>query len=273
MLGHSFSQRRKSSKRPRDLHIRKVSFSGCSLSSGCSFSSSSSTSTFTPRAHMPDRVDSAVGIDGLHSQAAHHAPPRLNERPLIKTGPRYQEPPATFYDDDEESEEENERYYEEDGVEFEMMHPDAHNDQPRSMDLPPCSSPMDHTSHDREEPQDYFLLQLAKRPQLNRSHWSESTIQTLDIGLSTPGSGVATPSEAATTPSEDPVTALCPMPPPVNFSHKRLTSAPAQVETTPKRPPFKPVDSVENFVKRGGWKRRGIVFNGEEVSGSEDDEE
>merc|ERR1712000_292578 len=44
VLGHSFSQKRKDSKRPRDLHIRKISFSGSTLS-GCSLSSSDSTAS------------------------------------------------------------------------------------------------------------------------------------------------------------------------------------------------------------------------------------
>lgn len=33
----------------------------------------------------------------------------------------------------------------------------------------------------------------------------------------------------------------------------------------PKRPPMRSLDSVDNFIRRGGWKRRGIVFHKEDL--------
>ena len=241
VLGHSFSQKRKSTKRPRDLHIRKVSFSGSSLSSG-SFSSSSSTSTLTPRNFSPSRIDSAIPVDPLQLHPTFQAPARLNERPLIRTeSPRWQEAVSFFDDDDTEDEDEydelpeNEDYDDDFAVKPQGL---TCRHQPE-MALPPHASPLDHT--DQHETTDYFLSQLSKRPPMPRSRWSESTIQTLDS---------LTPSCAAGTAAVDEVVP--------NFSYKR--------NTVPKRPTMKSADSVDNFIKRGGWKRRGIVFHNEEMS-------
>jgi hypothetical protein len=102
--------------------------------------------------------------------------------------------------------------------------------------LPPVESPtpMNHTGHERDEATDYFTLQMAQqRPPIHRSHWSESTIRTIDT---TP---IPQEREIRQTTYQ-------------NFSHKR--------NTVPKRPPAKAADSIDNFIKRGGWKRRGIVF-------------
>ncbi|KAF7562746.1 hypothetical protein G7046_g1394 [Stylonectria norvegica] len=244
VLGHSFSQRRKSSTKPRDLHIRKVSFSGSSLSSGCSLSSASSTST--ARTNSTERVDSH--LDPLSSHPTFHAPPRLYERPfIVGENQRYDEHPGTFYNDQD------------DDLEDELDEQDVDEQQPTEMALPPHASPMD-TNDERQEPQDYFMMTLAKRPPMPRSHWSESTIQTLDHG---------TPGGAAQDDDDEDVDDGLEMP---SLSHR--TSAMQNFNfgfsqkrgTVPKRPIFKARDSVENFIKRGGWKRRGIVFNDKDVA-------
>jgi hypothetical protein len=114
---------------------------------------------------------------------------------------------------------------------------------------------------------DYFLLQQRQqepqqqeRPALPRSHWSQSTIMTLDA---TP---TPLPQEAEREREEQPerqqrlerqvrqqATASYP-----NFSYKRNT---VPTKAAPKRPPLVPTaDNVDAFIRRGGWKRRGIVF-------------
>lgn len=113
------------------------------------------------------------------------------------------------------------------------------------MVLPPHSSPMDH-SIESSEPQDYFMIQLAKRPPMPRSRWSESTIQTLDQADLSADDYDETPDSEADLPLEIP-----------NFSHKR--------NVTPKRPPMRSLDSLEDFMKQGGWKRKGVVFNENEA--------
>lgn len=157
---------------------------------------------------------------------------------------------STFYDSDDEDEEVEEG--------------DVIDEQPFEMELPPHASPSDHTGHEREEPTDYFFEALAKRPQLPRSHWSESTIQTID-SITPSAPSVATPVDD----NDDDVSVL-EMPTlsrhssnfSFNFSLKRTPA--------PKRPAMRPMDSVENFIKRGGWKRRGIVFKQDEVDNKSD---
>ncbi|KAI9172510.1 hypothetical protein HJFPF1_02012 [Paramyrothecium foliicola] len=242
VLGHSFSQKRKATKRPRDLHIRKVSFSGSSLSSGGSLSSSSSTSTFTPRHYSPSRTDSAIALDPLSLHPTFHAPARLSERPLIRTeSPRWQEAVSFFDYDDTEDEYDSDELPEDDEDDDFAVKPQGLTcrHQP-DMALPPHASPLDHTAHDRHEATDYFMFQLTTRPPMPRSRWSESTIQTMDS---------ITPSIASGTPTVDEAVP--------NFSYKR--------NTVPKRPTMKAGDSVDNFIKRGGWKRRGIVFHNDEM--------
>jgi hypothetical protein len=244
VLGHSFSQKRKSSKRPRDLHIRKVSFSGSSLSSGGSLSSSSSTSTFTPRTYSPSHTDSAIALDPLSLHPTFQAPARLNERPLIRTeSPRWKEAVSFFNDDDSEDDyETDELPEEEDEDDFEVKPQGLTCRHQPDMALPPHASPLDHNAHERHEASDYFMLQLTTRPPIPRSRWSESTIQTLDSLTPSCASGTSAVDEAVP-----------------NFSYKR--------NTVPKRPTMKTGDSVDNFIKRGGWKRRGIVFHNEEMNG------
>lgn len=92
-------------------------------------------------------------------------------------------------------------------------------------------------------------MQLAKRPPMPRSRWSESTIQSiqsLDQGDMSADDYDETPDSEADVPLEIP-----------NFSHKR--------NVTPQRPPMRSLDSLEDLIKRSGWKRRGVVFNENEA--------
>lgn len=111
----------------------------------------------------------------------------------------------------------------------------------------------------------YFKLRLdmLQRPTLVRSHWSESTISTLSD--SSEGSSeddsveglesldaeeeVETPTAPETSFFEREVRE----PQWRNFSYKRNTVA------VPRRRPDAG-NAVDDYVKRGGWKRRGIVF-------------
>lgn len=235
ILNRGFGSRRKSSsKRPRDLHIRKVSFSGSSLSSGCSLSSSASSasSTFssvatpvasTPTAFRPE-------IDPLHLNPAFHAPPRLFERPYKNLLP------ANDCSDLEDQDE----------------------DQLTAKAL-------------EQEPEDYFFTSLSPPPAPRApspepfSRWSESTVATLDFEVSQD-------SDDATSDSEDDEDVLQ-----MRRLSRRSSHRAAALQTLslnlaymqPKRPPMKSVDSVENYMRRGGWKRRGIVFRAEDAEDME----
>jgi hypothetical protein len=252
VLGHSFSQKRKCSKRPRDLHIRKISFSGSSLSDG---SLSSDCSTASARTAIPPLP---YGTSTIASPT--QAPLRLHERPFKSAKVQG----TTFYDsalsDDEDYEEGGDvnEIVEVEGTQFHM-------------EMPPHTTHIqEDTTQERHESSDYFFFQhVTKRPPIPRSRWSESTIQTLDQHeISSPTPGTMTPRGDEGTgyySSEDEVDMEGPpvqveLPP--NFSHKylRTVSAPEA-----RRPPMRTMDSVEDFIKRGGWKRRGIVFDKREV--------
>ncbi|KAK3186790.1 hypothetical protein K4F52_004536 [Lecanicillium sp. MT-2017a] len=264
-----FSQRRKSPNKPRDLHIRKISFSGCSLSSGCSWTSdessfSSSASTERICHSRSGSGASGASFDPLRLHPVSQPPPRLHERPFIvsPTSTRHYSHGTTFYDDGvSEVGSAYQGYsmsvFDYDDSDTEVDDEDDGPGQPPAvMELPPLASPMDHDTNDKEEAQDYFFLTLAKRPPMPRSHWSESTIQTL---------GQLTPAvSSATTPrgpvAEDAAVEQARMMLP-NFSYKRAT--------VPKRPQIKPMDSVEQLVKRGGWKRRAVLLDGQEADDAE----
>lgn len=239
VLGHSFCEKRKNTTRPRDLHIRKVSFSGSSVS-GCSLSSSDSTASAVTAILQPQHAD--------------YAPRRLHERAILAS-PSKRDQPGSFFDDSDSI------AVDSDG-EDEGGDDDVDMDQ-FVMEMPPHTPEDDHSSHDRQqEPSmDYFHFHLTKRPALPRSRWSESTISSIQTieAMPTPGASFST---IATETQEDqgpPV--LVELPP--NFSYKRAVSTPAATKS--QRPPMKHLDSIEEFIKRGGWKRRGIVFQQEEV--------
>ncbi|KAF4982336.1 hypothetical protein FZEAL_2035 [Fusarium zealandicum] len=259
---HGFGQRRKPSRRPRDLHIRKVSFSGSSLSSGCSLSSSSSSTisaSSTPAARTPI-AGIRPEVDPLASHPAFHAPPRLYERPFI----RMDESEPVFYGGDDEEVDE-EAYVEQ----------DVAAQQPLEMALPPHVSPMD-AADQYNEPQEYFFSSLAKRPPMPRSRWSESTIQTLDQFAdddedSDEDSDEVAQSEDSEDDHPDDASVLEMR----RLSRHSSALQPVSLNATyasrpglaPKRPPMRSLDSVDNFIRRGGWKRRGIVFHQEEMDG------
>ena len=112
----------------------------------------------------------------------------------------------------------------------------------------------------------YFKLRLdmLQRPTLVRSHWSESTISTLsdsseesfEDGSTEGGESVddeeevATPTAPETGFFED----VKEEPQWINFSYKRNT-----VAAVPRQRP-NAGNALDDYVKRGGWKRRGIVF-------------
>lgn len=133
-----------------------------------------------------------------------------------------------------------------------------------------------------------------KRPTLMRSHWSESTIhtspttpehdysyspqsasftETLTPGedddifpsppalfsddLETPEAHFASVGILVSTVVPEPVMLL---PTRYDPEAEKRKAAEALVAGAPKRPPFKAASSYDAFIKRGGWKRRGIVF-------------
>lgn len=270
-FSHSFNQQRRATA-PRDLYIRKVSFSGCSLSSGGSFSSnnsrssegsngsdgsdgsegssssSSSSSTSTARAPSARTRSSSNGFDPLSSHPTFptsQAPLRLHERPLIspERSPYYSSP-STFYDDstDQDSLDDFQSTADEDEDEYTVCRAqELHFSQPSEMMLPYYT-----TTQDASEAHDYFTLPLAKRPAMPRSRWSDSTIQTLDSVDDLAADEYETSDVEEDSPSEVP-----------NFSRKRTTA--------PSRPPMRSLDGLDQFIKKGGWKRRGVVFNAGEA--------
>ncbi|KAH7238664.1 hypothetical protein BKA59DRAFT_514948 [Fusarium tricinctum] len=250
---HGFGQRRKSTRRPRDLHIRKVSFSGSSLSSGCSLSSSSSSTisaSSTPAARTP--IAGRLEVDPLASHPAFHAPPRLYERPFI----HMDESEPVFYATD------NAVVDEEDYVEQ-----DVAAQQPTEMALPPHVSPADIADEEGSEPRDYFFATLTKRPPMPKSRWSESTIQSIQTFEDDEDDSEVTQSEDE---DENDTASVLEM---RRLSRHASSLQPVSINTTyttrpglaPKRPPMRSLDSVDNFIRRGGWKRRGIVFHKEDL--------
>ncbi|OAA54934.1 hypothetical protein ISF_08205 [Cordyceps fumosorosea ARSEF 2679] len=251
---NGFSSRRKTPK-PRDLHIRKVSFSGCSLSSGCSIDSSSSTSTTRGPSHH--RSDSNSSYDPLRLHPVVQPPPRLHERAYIASPRRRPEDsPRTLCNDRAPGSAGQWSAY---GVSvFEYDDSDTEVDEDdetpalepvHSNSMPPMTSPLD-IEDDESDDEDYFFMRLAKRPQLPRSHWSESTIQTLAQLTPAPSNTSTTPAERL----EDPIEQARMMLP--NFSWKH--------HTVPARPRMRAMDSVEHMAKLGGWKRKAVVLDNQD---------
>ncbi|KAK0387687.1 hypothetical protein NLU13_3932 [Sarocladium strictum] len=285
-----FSNRRKSApKSPRNLHIRKISLSGCSVGSWDSSSSTcSSAATPTMPTFSPTRIESAITArssfenNPLGSHPSHQAPLRLSQRAFLQPDHRgtfgsshmsSSGMGSTFFHDDTEDEDDFTGYgYSE--SDSDTMELPLHEEQPKHMELPPAASPLDHTANERVQPQDYFLYQLGKRPPMPRSHWSESTIQTLvsfddlddlDSGICTPADEIdltevdISTAESSSDELQAPVVGIAEtvviLP---NFSYKRSTA--------PQRPSVQvTVDKVEEVSKTGGWKRRGVVFNKNEA--------
>lgn len=238
--------------KPRELHIRKISFSGCSLSSASDRSFSSDSSSSTLRAHTPRLATSsgtASSFDGLSIHST-YPPKRLHDRPFILSDRQHFESAPTFYDsEDAESSdlEASERDFDgedEDQTQF-------------TMELPHASPVSNHDYEATEEPHDYFFMHITSRPKpVNQSRWSDSTIASTIASLDdlTPVSSMSEPTSAAIADAEEAEAAGASTP------NSSTSAAPI-----PKRPTYKPVDSFEDYVRRGGWKRRGIVFNREDM--------
>ncbi|KAM0545147.1 hypothetical protein ACHAPJ_011493 [Fusarium lateritium] len=253
---HGFGQRRKSTRRPRDLHIRKVSFSGSSLSSGCSLSSSSSSTisaVSTPAAQTP--TASRPEVDPLSSHPAFHAPPRLYERPFI----HMDDSEPVFYGTDDAVVDEEE-----------FVEQDVAAQQPTEMALPPHVSPMDVADEEGKEPRDYFFTTLTKRPPMPKSRWSESTIQSIQTFEDDEGDDDSEITQSEDSEDETNDASVLEM---RRASRHASALKPVSINTTytarpglaPRRPPMRSLDSVDNFIRRGGWKRRGIVFHKEDL--------
>lgn len=339
ILSKGFSQcRSKSTTRPRDLQIRKVSMSDSSLSSG----SDASTIRYTPTPGTPGSVSRSFttayatsqrsrsdsvstgttsgsssssgsgsgSFDPLHSHPTHLAPPRLHNRPIIHSERDSHEAVSTFLED-ESSDEEDEDY--ETAVEscngYEVSVREAMDNQVEES----LQDDIYYSNHERHASQEsYFTLDLTSRPPLPQSRWSASTIQTLEplsrttsfadlAGIRTPDvydynnpDGILAYEEVEPVPALPTTTAmkLAPLP---NFSYKRLappsttttttisavaagpTSTPQMSASTltpfaptPRRPQLKSTgDSLDNFLTRGCWKRKGIVFHTEAVEQEE----
>ncbi|KPM33913.1 hypothetical protein AK830_g12659 [Neonectria ditissima] len=271
VLGHGFGSRRKSSpRRPRDLHIRKVSFSGSSLSgdsiSGCSLSSStSSTPTATPTVRTPTTAAVRPDMDPLHLNPlnlnpAFHAPPRLFERAFKDT--------TTLPVFDEEDTEDN--------VVVERHVPEQ---QPAEQIPTPHVSPMDNPGHDRQQSRDSFFAVLAKRPAMPLSRWSESTVQTLDFEVTQDEDSSDEEEDQPVFEDSDDSDVLEMRRLSRRISRRSSARADAlqtlslnitynKRPTLQKRPPMRSLDTVDNFIRRGGWKRRGIVFRAEDMDGT-----
>ncbi|RCI12910.1 hypothetical protein L249_0767 [Ophiocordyceps polyrhachis-furcata BCC 54312] len=241
-----FSHGRCSSK-PKELAIRKVSLSGCSLSSSSSSfdstsssansfayacSSASSSSSLSVGCRRCERSPLERHVDPLAQHPTYAPPPRLHDRRLLDT--------TTLYL----------------GVEEEK-------------DISTVS--VDYLSVSTRQQQ---------QQQFPRSRWSDSTIASVDVPESESESdgGSETSEEIEELEDEsdsnnnddsihvhdeddDLPEGHRSMP---NFSYKRETSL-------DKRPPIKTLDSLDEFVKRGGWKRRGVIFHSEEVTDALDD--
>lgn len=270
---------RPKSVKPRIVHIRKASTSANSTVSTSALSVQSEPIPCTPfennhhhhiRSSSAASVGSSSSFDPLRAHPVKHAPPRLHSRPMIRQdSPRFPES-MTFPDHHEIESDElhpvhhvpelslEEPYrgysmsiFEDDS---DMEAEDDDNDEQDSSFDDDCEVPSMVSDTESEDVQeivsefDYFHLPFAKPPALPRSRWSESTIHTL-CQPTPAASNAGTPLAFA----ENKNVANLP-----NFSYKR--------NTVPRRPPMKHVDTVEDVIKRGGWKRRGIVFDEKEVS-------
>jgi hypothetical protein len=228
------------------------------------------TAIITPTQHTAGSSSGSIPPRRLHERAfkVSHSP----QRPQFTT--RSSKLGGTFYHDDDDDDDAEEAVEEDE----EYSGDEDDENLPRfEMQMPPHASRDDeHTGHDRHEPRDYFAFALARRPTMPRSRWSESTIQSVQSidALPTPGSTIST---AASEQGEDhspPVKVE--MPPNMNFSYKRVVSTPGATVSPSasgsgyRRPPMKTMDSIDEFVKRGGWKRRGVVFRQDEVEAGQD---
>ncbi|KJZ74863.1 hypothetical protein HIM_05772 [Hirsutella minnesotensis 3608] len=289
-LSRGFSQRRKTSSKPRDIHIRKVSVSGSSLSSGSSVSSTmsaaSSTSSISPPCSASiSRASTsrsaycrsvAAGPDPLGSNPTFPQPippPRLCDRPLLHSPEQqhhFEEPATFFIEDDVQETPEPEDYFGD----------YSYNASEKTPAVDIYLSALSDDDADETETDDYFGIQVVETRPVLRSRWSDSTIASVESIMSQGDTEsladteddlsevhddnhvveVVDSSDAEDSHGEQqqsmakPLAGHQSMP---NFSYKR--------DTMPRRPPIKTLDSLDDFIKRGGWKRRGIIFHNEDI--------
>ncbi|PHH62858.1 hypothetical protein CDD81_6658 [Ophiocordyceps australis] len=240
ILGHHFSSRDKASKTPRDLHIRKVSLSGCSLSSDCSLSSGSTASS-SPSVTSPLRA---------HSRSP---PPPLNERPFLDLNQPQLRPQTskTFHTTHEQ---EDEGYF---------GHFDSSDFQTQTRAIDHHQFPVTDMAHAAHPTNTFYLA--ARRP-MPCSRWSYSTVDSesdSEDSASEADDDQDQVDDAASVHSEleeDDDKLYDHSEPAQQPSHNSMPNFSMKRAVTPRRPPIKTLDSLEDFIKRGGWKRRGIVF-------------
>ncbi|KAK2058076.1 hypothetical protein LY76DRAFT_73386 [Colletotrichum caudatum] len=244
-------------RHPEALHARKPSLSD-------SVSSNDSSSTRSTRSTGTVRRSRVLDFDPLSQHPTFHPPPRLFERPFIRDSHNSQsiedEVIRSYFSCQEAAAAEQAK-----AAAVPSMPAPAPAPRVESSRTPMHVQQQQQQSRSRElaaEGDDYFLFKVqqhiaATRPQLPRSHWSESTINTMASAAGEEDGAENDDDDS----SED--GSVAGQERPVrecrwqNFSHKR-PSAPSA-----RRPQMKSLDSVEDFIKRGGWKRKGIVFQQE----------
>lgn len=215
----------------RRFHLREPD-SLASVSSNDSVSTAPSSAPRTPAS--PSRHSRTVEFDPLSLHPTHHvAPPRLSERPFIDVEPR------------------------------------------EKVAAPPRIRGVDTVDSPASAQEEFALkLDLMERPTLLRSRWSESTISTMsdssgeeeheevqEEGEEEEEEEEEVASEAEVeTPTAKPTLRFHydereVRPAWQNFSLKRNT-----VAVPRRRPAMGTGNALDDYVKRGGWKRRGIVF-------------
>ncbi|KAJ0160395.1 hypothetical protein CTA2_8034 [Colletotrichum tanaceti] len=249
--GHCTPSSNKTKRHPEALHTRKPSLSN-------SVSSSDSSSTQSTRSTGTVRHTRVLDFDPLSLHPTFHAPPRLYERPFIHNSQTIEDDVINSYFSSQEA------------AAAEQTKASFAAAAMPNMPAPPVESPrtpiqqqqqQERSQEHAAEGDDYFLFKVqqhiaATRPELPRSHWSESTINTMASAHHDNDDD-----EDSENSSEN--GSIVDVERPIresqwqNFSYKR-NSPPIS-----RRPQMKSLDSVEDFIKRGGWKRRGIVFEQE----------
>lgn len=268
------------SRRPTMIHLRKPSLSD-------SVSSAESSATFPSTQSSPCRRTPTLDFDPLSMHPTFSLPPpppRLSERPFILSAEDSSSPRYPGVDTDEVLE----HYF--------RSQDDTKTD---TMLSPPTDSPtpMAHPQpRTAEEGSDYFLykLRLVELQEQQRqaaieamtstaasaacqSRWSVSTVDVDESAFDSDSDDDA--DETDGTDDTDDTDAYGEDEEPVlemairaerparhaaswqNFSYKRDPLTPA----SPRRPAMQTMDSVEDFIKRGGWKRRGIIFQADDA--------
>ncbi|KAK1998175.1 hypothetical protein LX36DRAFT_43070 [Colletotrichum falcatum] len=252
--GHCSPSSTRSRRHPEALHTRNPSLTN-------SVSSNDSSSTRSTRSAGTVRRSRVLDFDPLSQHPTFHPPPRLFERPFIHSSHSLEDDVISSYFSSQEA--------------AAAEQAKAAAAAAPSMPAPPVDSPrtpiqVQQQPQPQQQPQgrsrelaaegdDYFLFKVqqhieATRPQLPRSHWSESTINTMASTAGEDDEEDEDSSENGSIVGEERPLRECQW---QNFSHKRLSPP------NPRRPQMKSLDSVEDFIKRGGWKRKGIVFQQE----------